>query len=92
MRKKGAKKKTVKPLTNEDQNNIARCMSITSEQWHQIAKWGQETGNLKEWECGISVSLSGYALAGWDKVPSAKQALRGVEILRQAEGNLTGSS
>ena len=91
-RKKGAKKKTVKPLTNEDQNNIARCMSITSEQWHQIAKWGQETGNLKEWECGISVSLSGYALAGWDKVPSAKQALRGVEILRQAEGNLTGSS
>lgn len=87
-KRSGTKNKATKPLTNEDQNNIVRCMEIDAEQWHQIAKWGQETGNLEKWECGISSTLSSYALAGWVKVPSAKQALRGVTILKKAEGQV----
>jgi hypothetical protein len=90
--KKGAKKKAKKPLTNEDQNNIARCMEADSEKWHQIAKWGQESGSLEDLECGISSTLSQYALGGWKRVPSAKQAMRGVEILKKAEGQLSAIS
>jgi hypothetical protein len=91
-RSKAAKKKAGKPLTNEDQNNIARCMEADADKWHQIAKWGQDSGELKDWECGISSTLSSYALAGWAKVPSSKQALRGVEILKKSEEHLSSVS
>lgn len=87
--KKGNKKKADKPLTHEDQNNIARCMEADSEQWHRIATWGKETGKLEDWECGISSTLSQYALAGWKKVPSPKQARFGVMIIKKSESFLS---
>lgn len=89
---KAKKGKPSKELSNSDQNNIARCKEVESERWHMIAKWGSETGNLEDWECGISNTLSGYALSGWSRVPSAKQALRGVEILKKAEKFLSSIS
>jgi hypothetical protein len=72
-------------LTADDRENIARVMQVTPEQWIRIAGWGAQTGMLREWQAGIATTLAGYAAGGWAKVPSKKQALQAVEILRIAE-------
>lgn len=78
-------------LTHEDRENIARVMQITPEQWVRISGWGARTGELREWQVGIATTLASYAAGGWTKVPSKKQAVQGLEILRMVEeGELFG--
>lgn len=87
----GKYKKGKGELSDDDLTNIARCKEIGADQWHEIVKWGQESGELKHWQCGIANTLSGYAAGGWKRPISKKQALRGVEILKLAESLLSGS-
>jgi hypothetical protein len=72
-------------LTHEDRENIARVMQITTEQWVRISGWDASSGKLNEWQGGIATTLATYASAGWMKVPSKKQALQAITILRVAE-------
>jgi hypothetical protein len=72
-------------LTPFDRENIARVMQISPEHWISISGWGSRSNRLKAWQIGIATTLAGYAATGWAKVPSKKQALQGVEILRIAE-------
>lgn len=71
-------------LTEEDRENIARVMQIPAEVWVHISGWGSRSGELQSWQCGIAATLASYAAAGWNQVPSKKQAARGSEILRTA--------
>lgn len=71
-------------LTDEDRENIARVMQIPTEVWVHISGWGSRSGELQGWQCGIAATLASYAAAGWNQVPSKKQAARGSEILRTA--------
>jgi len=73
-------------LKPEDRENIARVMSVDAITWQNIYSWGKRTGTLKEWQCGIAFTLGGYASTEWERVPSAKQAAYGVEILEIASG------
>jgi len=70
-----------KIVSNEVHNNIARCMEITAQKWFQIQLWGSESGKLKGWQIGVANTLAGYAAQGWNRKPSEKQALRGMEIV-----------
>jgi len=74
-------------LTSSDRENIAQVKRITPAEWIEIAGWGSQTGHLKDWQIGIATTLASYAAGGWSKVPSRKQALHAVGILRvvQAE-------
>ena len=69
----------------EDLENIARVKKVPGETWLRIHGWGKQTGNLRFWQIGIAHTLSGMAASNWQKEPSRKQALHGVEILRIAE-------
>jgi hypothetical protein len=71
-------------LTSSDHENIARVMQVTPAEWIEISGWGSQTGNLKDWQIGIATTLASYAAGGWSKVPSRKQAVHAVEILRVA--------
>ncbi|HEX2207518.1 MAG TPA: AIPR family protein [Longimicrobium sp.] len=72
-------------LTPRDRENIARVMQLSPEEWIGISGWGARSNKLQAWQIGIATTLAGYAATGWVKVPSKKQALQAIEILRIAE-------
>jgi len=72
-------------LSAEDQDNIARTMQVDAATWFHLSEWGRRKKKLKDWQCGIALSLAGYAQGDWEKVPSAKQARQAVRILQIAE-------
>lgn len=69
-------------ISNETQNNMARCLEVDVQQWFKIQIWGSESGQLKDWQIGIANTLAGYAAQGWKKKPSEKQASHAMEIVR----------
>ena len=76
----------------EAQENIARVMSIAAATWTQIAETGRTTGEQNEYMGSIAMTLAGYAALGWNRIPSAKQARCGVELLNwfeQLEGAIS---
>lgn len=75
-------------LRPEDRENIAKIMNIDAATWLKIHGWGKRTGTLEKWQCGIAFTLSGYASGGWEKIPSAKQARQGVQILETASPHI----
>jgi hypothetical protein len=74
-------------LSNEDRENIARVMQVTADVWVHIVGWGIRSGELEDWQRGIATTLASYAAGEWNYVPSRKQALHGVKILKAAEEN-----
>ena len=84
----GTRKIADNSLTPAEIDAIHRCQGISAQEWIAISQWGRETGNLKDWQCGIAATLSGYAAQDWRRAPSPKQAARGLEILQivEAEG------
>jgi hypothetical protein len=79
-------------LATEDRENIARVMNVDAVTWLKIHDWGKRTGLLKDWQYGIALTLCNYAADDWGKVPSAKQAKHGVEILEIASPNMNAES
>lgn len=72
-------------LTEEDQNNIARCKELSEKHWRSIAEWGRQSGELKEWQRGIARSLAGYSAENWpNNYPTYKQARHGVKMIEAA--------
>ncbi|MBE3064042.1 MAG: AIPR family protein, partial [Spirochaetes bacterium] len=71
-------------LSAEDQNNIARCLELSEKEWLAIAEWGQKSGDLADWQRGISRTLAGYAAEEWTKMPSPKQAKYGTRMIESA--------
>jgi hypothetical protein len=68
-------------LTQADRENIARVMQVSPEQWLHLVSWGARSGELEDLQIGIASTLAGYAATGWSRVPSARQARQGVQIL-----------
>ncbi len=75
-------------LTPEQQDSIAKVMKVDDATWLAIERAGRQTGELNARLAGIAHTLCGYAAGNWQHVPSAKQAYRGVEILRIAKEKL----
>lgn len=70
-------------LTHEDRENIAKTIQISGDGWLAIHKWATETGMHRSMS-GIALTLSGYAVNNWNKVPSAKQAKQAVKMITKA--------
>jgi len=66
-------------LSDEERENIARVMELTTEEWFAI----MNQQGLEFWEVGIAATLLGYSRMGWNKVPSGKQAAKGVAMIQQ---------
>jgi hypothetical protein len=79
-------------LSNQDHNNVARCMELGASQWMSIVTWGNGPGELKTWQLGIATTLASYAAQGWSRTPSVKQAKHGAAIIEAARAarGLTG--
>ena len=69
-------------LTHLDRENIAKTMQVKGERWLKIYAMLANEG--ESFIAPIALTLSGYAAAGWQNVPSAKQAAQAVKMIARA--------
>jgi len=69
----------------EAQENIARVVALKAIEWTHIAESGHNSGEQNDFLCKLAITLSEYAALGWNKIPSAKQAYWGVQLLNWYE-------
>jgi hypothetical protein len=71
-------------LEREDLERIAAVREISAETWLRVAQWGAKTKAIHKTLVGISRTMAEYAIGGWEKSPSAKQAKWAIEAWRRA--------
>lgn len=59
------------------------CMSYDGVMWGRVIAWAAGH-NVEEMDRKVALTLGGYAIDGWRKEPSLKQAIRGVRVLSAA--------
>lgn len=80
-------------LSTLDRQNINRVMRQEPDYLLRLGMWGRESGELKEIQIIIVLTVATYAAGGWVKIPSHKQAKHVVDALSIAkEAGLTGKS
>jgi hypothetical protein len=65
---------------------VALCCSIDGAAWARVVSWGADSGRIAKFDQRVAHTLAGYALQGWQKRPSQKQAVIGARVLRTAAG------
>ncbi|MDN7135987.1 AIPR family protein [Pseudidiomarina terrestris] len=74
-------------LSSLDRQNINRVIQQDAELLFKLGMWGKNTGNLKDIQISIVLTAATYAAAGWESIPSHKQAkhvVAAIEIAKQA--------
>ncbi|MFO1089827.1 MAG: AIPR family protein [Hyphomicrobiales bacterium] len=69
---------------DEDDELIRFCCAYSGSEWAQVIAWGAESRRIVTFEQRVAHTVMGYALQGWAKRPSAKQARIGARVLRAA--------
>jgi hypothetical protein len=64
---------------------IDLCCKIDGAGWMKVAAWGAESGRIAKFDQRVALTLANYAIEGWQKKPSIKQAMIGARVLRSAE-------
>ena len=80
-----AKSGRAEELSTIDRLNINRVMQQEPEYLLRLGMWGRRSGELKEIQIGIVLTVATYAGGGWEKIPSHKQAKHVVAALDVAE-------
>ena len=63
---------------------VSLCCGIDGVGWTRVAAWGAENRRIAEFDKQVALTLAGYALQGWQRRPSIKQARIGARVLRAA--------
>lgn len=74
------------PQSTDDDNLIGLCCALDGKTWTRIIAWGAENGRVTTFDQRVAHTIAGYALQGWQKRPSIKQARIGARVLRAAAG------
>lgn len=67
-----------------EQNLIDRCTALDAAVWARVMAWAAASPKVDDFDRRVVHTLSGYAINGWLKAPSIKQAIRGVRVLDSA--------
>ncbi|HLI12386.1 MAG TPA: AIPR family protein [Alphaproteobacteria bacterium] len=65
---------------------VGLCCGIDGAGWARVVAWGAENGRIAKFDQRVALTLASYALQGWQKKPSIKQARIGVRVLKTAVG------
>ncbi|TAX57567.1 hypothetical protein ELI02_18700 [Rhizobium leguminosarum] len=68
----------------DEQATINECIEIDAVAWAKVMAWATASKNVDDFDRRVVHTLSGYAMNGWIKQPSLKQAVRGVRVLQAA--------
>lgn len=63
---------------------IAECVDLDGAAWARIMAWAAASPVVDDYDRKVVHTLSGYAMNGWIKPPSSKQAVRGSRVLNAA--------
>jgi hypothetical protein len=69
-----AKNGKAEELSTIDRQNINRVIQQDAAFLLQLGMWGRKSGELKEIQIGVVLTVATYAGGGWQKIPSHKQA------------------
>lgn len=69
---------------NDEEEMITLCTSLDASTWARIVAWATSSPEVQEFDRKVAHTLSGYAINGWVKLPSFKQALRGARVIAAA--------
>jgi hypothetical protein len=72
-------------LSREDLDLIERCRHIDAATWFKVAQWGAKSKAIHWKVAGIAKTVGEYAIGGWERSPSAKQAKWAMEAYKAAE-------
>ena len=72
-------------LSREDLELIEQCRRIDYATWIKVAQWGIKTKAIHWRVANIARTVGEYAIGGWERSPSAKQAKWAMEAYRAAE-------
>lgn len=67
-----------------DGDPIALCCSVQGRDWPRIIAWCVENRRITDFDHKVALTLAGYAMDGWRKRPSEKQARIGERVLKAA--------
>lgn len=70
-------------LDAEARQALIDAQTVRAETWLRISRWAKETGTLLPWQRSLAYGLGRIARQG--KVPSVKQAVQGMRLLREAQ-------
>lgn len=65
-------------------DSVDKCCRVDAKGWTDILSWAARTKAISEFEQMVATTLAGYALRGWKKPPSEKQARIGARIIERA--------
>lgn len=71
-------------VIDEEEQLVALCASLGAQTWARIVAWATSSPEVQDFDRKVAHTLSGYAMNGWVKMPSLKQALRGARVLSAA--------
>ncbi|OCI97023.1 hypothetical protein A6U86_15535 [Rhizobium sp. AC27/96] len=63
---------------------INECVELDAHTWAKVMAWATASKEVDDFDRKVVHTLSGYAMNGWVKQPSLKQAVRGVRVLHGA--------
>jgi hypothetical protein len=63
---------------------ISACMSLDGAAWARVVAWAAANASIEDFDRKVAHTLSGYAMDGWQKEPSIKQAARGARVIEAA--------
>jgi hypothetical protein len=63
---------------------IDACISLDASAWARIMAWATSSAEVEEFDKKVAHTLGGYAISGWTKRPSSKQAVRGMRVVAAA--------
>jgi hypothetical protein len=71
--------------SQDDLELMEQCRQIDSLTWFRVAQWDNKSRNLHWQVAGTVRTVGQYALDGWERSPSAKQAKSAMEAYKAAE-------
>lgn len=63
---------------------IECCTSLNGAGWAKVVAWAATSPEIDEYDRRVAHTICGYAIDGWKKAPSEKQAVRGERVLAAA--------
>jgi hypothetical protein len=82
----------LRPVNDDEVTPIYECTAVGAASWANVMAWATSTADIEPFDKKVAHTLSGYAMDGWVKQPSLKQAVRGARVLAaaRAAGVLSG--
>jgi hypothetical protein len=74
------------PQVNGEDDLVGLCCRVDGAGWAKVVAWGAENGRIAKFDQRVALTLASYALQGWQKKPSIKQARIGARVLKTAAG------